>query len=161
MTLICIWLLYDWWFTFRNDILPIFLKWYFEITFIPSKKDCADHPFESTFISSLGQHNRWKQFFMLLVLKWYMTFISKWAMRSYFHFETLYDCHFEMRGQNFRPQNYFRQESPRYFIDENASIITIFVHSFLRKAWSLSLRWNIFLKKGEGLLCQILKILQC
>ena len=33
-----IWLLYDWWCTFRNDILPIFLKWYFEITFISHKK---------------------------------------------------------------------------------------------------------------------------
>ena len=61
-------------------------------------------------------------------------------MRSYFHFEMLYDFHFEMREQNFRTQNYFRQDKPRYFIDENTTIITIFVHSFLRKAWSLSLR---------------------
>ena len=57
----------------------IVLKWYFEITFIPLKKDCADRPFESTFISCLGQHNLWKQFSMLYVLKWYMTFICKWA----------------------------------------------------------------------------------
>ena len=47
-------------------------------------------------------------------------------MRSYFHFEMLYDCHFEMRGQNFRTQNCFRQENPEYFIDEKAPIITIF-----------------------------------
>ena len=47
-------------------------------------------------------------------------------------FEMIYDFRLQMRGQNFRPQNYFRQENPRYFIDENASIITIFVHSFLR-----------------------------
>ena len=53
-------------------------------------------------------------------------------MRSYFHFEMLYDCHFEMRGQNFRTQNYFRQQLLTQFIDENAPIITIFVHSFLR-----------------------------
>ena len=121
---------------------------YFEITFIHLKKHCAGHPFESTFISSLGQHNLWKQFFMPLVLKWYMTFISKWAMRSYFHFEMLYDCHFEMRGQNFRLQNYFRQENPEYFIDENTAFFTIFVHSFLRKAWSLHLRWNKILEKA-------------
>lgn len=126
------------------------------------KKDCADHPFESTFISSLGQHNLWKQFFMPFVLKWYMTFISKWAKRSYLHFEILYDCHFEMRGQNFRTQNCFRQKKTRYFIDENASIITIFVHSFLRKALCPYPCVEIkFLKKGDGLLCQILMILQC
>ena len=110
-----IWLLYDWWLYFRNDILPIFLKWYFEITFIPSKKDCADHPFESTFISSLGQHNLWKQFFMPFVLKWYMTFISKWSKRSYLHFEMLYDCHFEMRGRKFSYTKLFSSEKNQIF----------------------------------------------
>ena len=44
------------------------------------------------------------------------------------------DCPFEMRGQNFCTQNCFRQKKTRYFIDENASIITIFVHGFLQKA---------------------------
>ena len=110
-----IWLLYDWWLYFRNDILPIFLKWYFEITFIPSKKDCADHPFESTFISSLGQHNLWKQFFMPFVLKWYMTFISKWSKRSYLHFEMLYDCHFEMRGRKFSYTKLFSSRDEEIF----------------------------------------------
>ena len=47
-------------------------------------------------------------------------------------FDMIYDFHLQMRGQNFRTQNYFRQKKTRYFIDENASIITIFVHSFLR-----------------------------
>lgn len=74
------------------------------------KKDCADRRFEITFFSRLGQHNLWKQFSMLYVLKWYMTFICKWAR------------------QNFRPQNYFGQKNTRYFIDENTTIITIFVH---------------------------------
>ena len=83
------------------------------------KKDCADRPFEIIYISISGQHNLWKQFVMFYVLIWYMTFISKWAMCSYLHFEMLYDCHFEMRGQNFRPQNYFRQKNRKYFIDEN------------------------------------------
>ena len=54
----------------------------------------------------------------------------------------IYDFHLQMRGQNFRTQNYFRQKKTRYFIDENALIINILVHSFLRKAWSLSLRLN-------------------
>ena len=30
---------------------------YFEITFISRKKDCADRPFEITYISISGQHN--------------------------------------------------------------------------------------------------------
>ena len=70
-----------------------------------------------------------ERFFMIPVSKWYMTFISKWAMRSYFHFEMLYDCHFEMRGQNFRPQNYFRQENQKYFW-RKYSIIYIFRTQF-------------------------------
>ena len=94
-------------------------------------------------------------------------------------FEMIYDFHFEMsnaflfsfwnalwlsfwnEGAKFSYTKLFSSEKTRYFIDENASIITIFVHSFLRKAWSLSLRWNKFFKKGDGLLCQILIILQC
>ena len=83
-------------------------------------------------------------------------------MRSYFHFEMLYDGHFEMRGQYFRTQNYFRQQLLTQFIDENAPIITIFVHSFLRKALCPYPCVEIkFLEKGDGLLCQILIILQC
>ena len=31
-------------------------------------------------------------------------------------------------ADNFRPQNYFGQEKPRYFIDENAAALTFFVH---------------------------------
>ena len=58
-------------------ILPIFLKWYFEITFIPLKKDCADRPFEITFFSISGQHNLLKDFL-------------------YSRFEMIYDFHFEM-----------------------------------------------------------------
>ena len=85
---------------FSICLMIIVLKWYFEITFIPLKKDCADRPFESTSISSLGQHNRWKIFYDS-------------------RFEMIYDFHFEMREQNFRTQNYFRQENPEYFIDEN------------------------------------------
>ena len=139
----------------------IVLKWYFEITFISRKKGLCWPSVWDYLLFDIRSAQSAERFFMIPVSKWYMTFISKWAMRSYFHFEMLYDCHFEMRGQNFRPQNYFRQENPEYFIDENTAFFTIFVHSFLRKAWSLSLRWNKILEKGDGLLCQILIILQC
>ena len=150
-------------------LMILFSKWYiiylFEMIFwnyfLSLKKGLCWPSFRDYLLFDIRSAQSAERFFMIPVSKWYMTFISKWAMRSYFHFEMLYDCHFEMRGQNFRTQNYFRQEMKSYFIDENASIITIFVHSFLRKAWSLSLRWNKFFKKGDGLLCQILIILQC
>ena len=82
-------------------------------------------------------------------------------MRSYFHFEMINDCHFEMRGRKFRTQNYFRQENPEYFIDENAPIITIFVHSFYARLGPYPCVKIEFSEKGDGLLCQILIILQC
>ena len=135
---------------------------YFEITFISRKKGLCWPSLWNYFLFDIRSAQSAERFFMIPVSKWYMTFISKWAMRSYFHFEMLYDCHFEMRGQNFRPQNYFRQENPEYFIDENTAFFTIFVHSFLRKALCPYPCVEIkFLEKGDGLLCQILMILQC
>ena len=119
---------------FSICLMTIVLKWYFEITFVSLKKGLCWPFFWAYSLFEFGSAQSAERFFMIPVSKWYMTFISKWAMRSYFHFEMLYDCHFEMRGQNFRTQNCFRQKKTRYFIDENASIITIFVHSFLRKA---------------------------
>ena len=116
---------------------------YFEITFISRKKGLCWPSVWDYLLFDIRSAQSAIRFLMLIGLICYMTIVCKWA------------------GQNFRTQNYFRQENHEYFIDENAPIITIFVHSFLRKAWSLSLRWNIFLKKGDGLLCQILIILQC
>ena len=63
----------------------IVLKWYFEITIISSKMDCADRPFEIIFFSSFGQHNLWKQFSMLYILIWYMTIVCKWAGKIFVH----------------------------------------------------------------------------
>ena len=112
--------------SFWNDILKL-------LSF-PKKKDCVDRHFEITYFSISGQHNLLKDFLWfpfrndiwlsfrneqcvpIFILKCFMTVISKWG------------------GENFRTQNYFRQKKTRYFIDENTSIITIFVHSFLRKA---------------------------
>ena len=103
MTLICIWLLYDWWFSFRNDILSIFLKWYFEITFFPLKMDCADRPSEITYFSISCQHNLLKDFLWfpfrnniwlsfrneqcvpIFILKCFMTVILKWGGKIFVH----------------------------------------------------------------------------
>ena len=83
--------------------MTIVLKWYFEITFIPSKKDCADHPFEITYFSISGQHNLLKDFLWfpfrndiwlsfrneqcvpIFILKCFMTVILKWGGKIFVH----------------------------------------------------------------------------
>ena len=101
---------------FSICLMIIVLKWYFEITFVSLKKGLCWPSFWDYFLFDIRSAQSLKAIF--------------YALR----FEMIYDFHLQMRGQNFRTQNYFRQEMKRYFIDENASIITIFVHSFLRKA---------------------------
>ena len=110
---------------FSICLMIIVLKWYFEITFIPLKKDCADRPFESTSISSLGQHNRWKIFYDS-------------------RFEMIYDFHFEMsnaflfsfwnalwlsfrnEGAKFSYTKLFSSGEPRIFYWRKYPIIYIF-----------------------------------
>ena len=156
-----IWLLYDWWLYFRNDILPIFLKWYFEITFIPSKKDCADRRFEITFFSISGQHNLLKDFLCssfwndiwlsfrneqrrpIYILNCFTTVILKWGR------------------ENFRTQNYFGQENTKYFNDENTTFLYFSYTDFYARLGPYPCVEIKFLEKGDGLLCQILIILQC
>ena len=146
---------------FSICLMTIVLKWYFEITIIPSKKDCADRPFEITYFSISGQHNLLKDFLWfpfrndiwlsfrneqcvpIFILKCFMTVISKWG------------------GQNFRPQNYFRQENQKYFTNENNPIIYIFRTQLFAQCLCPYTCVEIYFKKGDGLLCQILIILQC
>ena len=73
---------------------------YFEITFISCKKGLCWPSFRDYLLFDIRSAQSAERFFMIPVSKWYMTVISKWA------------------GQNFRTQNYFRQEQPQYFIDE-------------------------------------------
>ena len=113
---------------FSICLMIIVSREYFEITFVSRKKGLCWPSVRDYLLFDIGSAQSAERFFMIPVSKWYMTFISKWAKRSYLHFEMLYDCHFEMRGQNFRTQNYFRQKKTRYFIDENAAALTFFVH---------------------------------
>ena len=93
------------WFMIDFSICPmiIVLKWYFEIIFIPLKKDCADRPFEITYFSISGQHNLLKDFLWfpfrndiwlsfqneqcvpIFILKCFMTVISKWGDKIFVH----------------------------------------------------------------------------
>ena len=67
--------------------------------------DCADRPFEITYISISGQHNLLKAIFYVP------------------RFEMIDDYRLQMSRQNFRTQNYFRQENSKYFIDEKTHFI--------------------------------------
>ena len=123
---------------YDNSFEMIFWNYYHSL-----KKDCADRPFEIIFFSISGQHNHWKQFSMLYVLKWYMTFICKWGGKIFVH-----KIIFVRKNQIFYWRKYL--------------ILYIFrTQLFTQGIVSLSLRWNKFFKKGDGLLCQILMILQC
>ena len=82
-------------------------------------------PIES-WLNSIGKYPAEKS--LLNILRWSMTFISKWAKRyqSFWNdictvfskwaiqfcvlFDMIYDCRFEMTAQNFRTQNHFRQQ---------------------------------------------------
>ena len=115
---------------------------YFEITFISRKKDCADRPFEIIYISISGQHNLWKQFLMLHGLRWYMTFICKWA-------------------EKFSYTKLFSSGEPRIFYWRKYCIFYYFRTPLFAQCLCPYTCVEIYFKKGDGLLCQILIILQC
>ena len=101
------------------------------------------------------------RFFMIPVLKWYMTFISKWVKASYLHFEMLYDCHFKMRGTKFSYTKLFSSGEPQIFYWRKHPIIYIFRTQLFAQCLCPYTCVEIYFKKGDGLLCQILIILQC
>ena len=102
-----------------------------------------------------------ERFFMIPVLKWYMTFISKWVKASYLHFEMLYDCHFEMRGTKFSYTKLFSSGEPQIFYWRKHPIIYIFRTQLFAQCLCPYTCVEIYFKNGDGLLCQILIILQC
>jgi len=61
------------------------------------------------------------------------TVFSKWAIQFCVHFDMIYDCHFEMTAQNFRTEDYFRQEKrPVFSWRKCPPKPHIFVHRFFR-----------------------------
>ena len=162
MTLIYIWLLYDWCLSFRNDILPIFLKWYFEITFIPSKKGLC--------WPSVRKH-------------FHFEFGSAQSLKAIFdapRFEMIYDFHFEMskalmftfwnalwlsfwnEGEKISYTKLFSSEDDKTFYWRKYIYYYYFRTQFFTQCSCPYACVEIkFLEKGDGLLCQILIILQC
>ena len=95
-------------------------------------------------------------------------------------FEMIYDFHFEMsnaflfsfwnalwlsfrnEGAKFSYTKLFSSEKNQIFYWRKCIYYYYFrTQLFTQGIVSLSLRWNKFFKKGDGLLCQILIILQC
>ena len=111
---------------FSICLMIIVSREYFEITFISRKKGLCWPSFWDHFLFDIGSAQSTERFFMIPVLKWYMTFISKWVKASYLHFEMLYDCHFEMRGTKFSYTKLFSSGEPRIFYWRKYPIIYIF-----------------------------------
>ena len=128
---------------FSICLMIIVLKWYFEITIIPSKMDCADRPFEIIFFSISGQHNLWKQFVMLYVLIWYMTIVCKWGGKIFVH------------------RIIFVKRIGNILLTKILHFLLFSYTAFYARLGPYPCVEIKFLKKGDGLLCQILIILQC
>ena len=141
--------------------MTIVLKWYFEITFIPSKKDCADHPFEITYFSISGQHNLLKDFLWfpfrndiwlsfrneqcvpIFILKCFMTVILKWGGKIFVH------------------KIVFVRKKPDILLTKMHLLLLFSYTVFYARLGPYPCVEIKFLEKGDGLLCQILIILQC
>ena len=134
---------------------------YFEITFISRKKGLCWPSVRDYLLFDIRSAQSTERFFMIPVLKWYMTFISKWVKASYLHFEMLYDCHFEMRGTKFSYTKLFSSGEPQIFYWRKHPIIYIFRTQLFAQCLCPYTCVEIYFKKGDGLLCQILIILQC
>ena len=120
----------------------IVLEWYFEITFISRKKRIV-----------LTVRLR------LFTFRYQVSTISESNLLCFAFWYDIWLSFANEQGKIFVHKIIFVRRTPDILLTKIPYNLYFFVHSFLRKAWSLSLRWNIFLKKGEGLLCQILTIL--
>ena len=144
----------DIWLSFRNDICTLSLKWYMTVSSkgatAPSiiLKWYINYRFEMTFrkklsFARLGRVpsvcllnpdqiqsvcTRLKKS-LLIFSRWSMTFVSKWAAAFCVRFDMIYDCHFEMTAQNFRTEDYFRQEKCPAFSWRKSPITPIFSYT--------------------------------
>ena len=134
---------------------------YFEITFISRKKGLCWPSVWDYLLFDIRSAQSAERFFMIPVSKWYMTFISKWAMRSYFHFEMLYDCHFEMSRKIFVHKIIFVRRTLNILLTKIMHFLLFSYTAFYARLGPYPCVEIKFLEKGDGLLCQILIILQC
>ena len=141
--------------------MTIVLKWYFEITFIPAKRIVL------TVLSRLLTFR-----YQVSTICWKIFYDSRFEMIYAFHFEMsnafLFSfwnalwLSFRNEGAKFSSTELFSSGEPQIFYWRKCIYYYYFrTQLFTQGIVSLSLRWNKFFKKGDGLLCQILIILQC
>ena len=146
---------------FSICLMIIVSREYFEITFISRKKDCADRPFEITYFSISGQHNLLKDFLWfpfrndiwlsfrneqcvpIFILKCFMTVISKWGGKIFVH------------------RIIFVKRIGNILLTKIPHFIYFSYTVFYARFGPYPCVEIKFLEKGDGLLCQILIILQC
>ena len=76
-------------------------------------------------------------------------------------FEMIYDFHLQMSRKIFVHKIIFVRRTPNILLTKIPYNLYFSYTAFYAVLMSLHLRWNVFFKKGDGLLCQILIILQC
>ena len=132
--------------SFWNDISTIALKWHFE-------RNCPLHAFGVFRVFAywiLTKFNRqtpgWKNSLLSFRDDLWLSFrnerqrpqsfwnnistvVSKWAIQFCVHFDMIYDCHFEMTAQNFRTEDYFRQEKYPAFSWRKSPITPMFSYT--------------------------------
>ena len=86
---------------------------------------------------------------------------SRFEMIYDFHFEMLYDYHFEMRGKIFVHKIIFVRSNPDILLTKMPYNLYFSHTVFYARLGPYPCAKIKFSKKGDGLLCQILIILQC
>ena len=123
-------------------LMILVLKWYFEITFISRKKGLCWPSVWDYLLFDIRSAQSTKRFYVP-------------------RFEMIYDCHFEMRGTKFSYTKLFSSGEPQIFYWRKHPIIYIFRTQLFAQCLCPYTCVEIYFKKGDGLLCQILIILQC
>ena len=141
---------------YDNSFEMIFWNYYHSL-----KKDCADRHFEITYFSISGQHNLLKDFLWfpfrndiwlsfrneqcvpIFILKCFMTVILKWGGNIFVH------------------KIIFVRKKPDILLTKMHLLLLFSYTAFYARLGPYPCVEIKFLEKGDGLLCQILIILQC
>ena len=110
----------------------ILLKWYFEskLSFarlrrVPSS--CRLNPDQIQSARTRLKNS------LLILSRWSMTIVSKWAAQFCIRFDMIYDCHFEMTAQKFSYRESFSSaRTPKILMTKMPPKPHIFVHRFFR-----------------------------
>ena len=128
---------------FSICLMTIVLKWYFEITFVSLKKGLCWPSVWDYLLFDIRSAQSAERFFMIPVSKWYMTFISKWGGKIFVH------------------RIIFVRKIRNILLTKIPYNLYFSYTAFYARLGPYPCVEIKFLEKGDGLLCQILIILQC